>query len=358
MSTVVPFHLTWRATDIAKVSGGWVWPRSTKLTNLQVLVLNAYSAKEEPGFSFPHDMKQRIPCVRVALLKGIIENEKIFAESQASGSAKRLSQPVSKNAVHSANACGSLDQLARPEIHETVARILDPLPRAKLLDVPAGDGMLLRRLAQAGFQAHACDLYPELFTGAGIEVRRGDLSKTLPYANGEFQYITCLEGLEHIENPHQAIREFTRILAPGGHLIISIPNILNIEERIKWLLNGYTSHFKPISREHLHKRREEWGEKEEIFLHINPIPYTELRYILEKNGFEVLGAFRDKPKPNIWLYWPIVAVIRFLNLLTPEHKRRERWTLELASDEVLLGGNTLVVHAKRVSSDFVPRLGD
>jgi SAM-dependent methyltransferase len=258
-----------------------------------------------------------------------------------------VSSPGQKQVAVAAEAGNLPEALARPEIHDTVARILDPLPRGKLLDVPAGDGTLLARLAQAGFQAYACDLYPELFTVPGIEVRSGDLSKTLPYADGEFQYITCLEGLEHIENPHQAIREFTRMLAPGGHLIISIPNILNIEERIKWLLNGYTSHFKPISKEHLRKRREEWGEKEEIFLHINPIPYTELRYILEKNGFEVLGAYRDKPKPNIWLYWPIVAAIRFFGRLTSTSKRRERWTNELSSDEVLLGGNTLVLHAAK-----------
>jgi SAM-dependent methyltransferase len=235
--------------------------------------------------------------------------------------------------------------IARPEIHETVARILDPFPRGKLLDVPAGEGALSTRLSEAGFDVQACDLYPEIFRVPGIPVRCGDLSGVLPYADAEFQYITCLEGLEHIENPHQAIREFARLLEPGGHIVISVPNILNIEERMKWLLNGYTSHFKPISQEHLRMRHEQWGEKEEVVLHINPIAYTELRYILEKYGFEVQGTYRDKPKPNIWLYWPLVAMIRFFARLTPERKRRERWTEELASDAVLLGGNTIVLHA-------------
>jgi SAM-dependent methyltransferase len=237
--------------------------------------------------------------------------------------------------------------IARLEIHETVARILDPFPRGKLLDVPAGEGALSSRLSKAGFSVQACDLYPEIFRLLDIEVRRGDLSGVLPYNDGEFQYITCLEGLEHIENPHQAIREFARLLAPGGQLVISVPNILNIEERIKWLLNGYTSHFKPISEEHLRMRHKQWGEKEEVVLHINPIAYTELRYILEKYGFTFAGAYPDKPKPNIWLYWPLVAGIRFFAWLTPERKRRERWTKELASDAVLLGGNTLILHAAK-----------
>jgi len=256
---------------------------------------------------------------------------------------KRLSQEEEKTAASGADRAPV--PIARMEIHETVARILDPFPRGKLLDVPAGEGALSARLSKAGFQVQACDLYPEIFRVPDIEVRRGDLSGVLPYDDAAFQYITCLEGLEHIENPHQAIREFGRLLVPGGQLVISVPNILNIEERVKWLLNGYTSHFKPISEEHLRMRHEQWGEKEEVVLHINPIAYTELRYILEKYGFQLVGAHRDKPKPNIWLYWPLVAAIRFFAILTPEPKRRERWTAELASDAVLLGGNTLVLHA-------------
>jgi SAM-dependent methyltransferase len=238
--------------------------------------------------------------------------------------------------------------IARLEIHETVARILDSFPRGKLLDVPAGEGALSERLAKAGFEVQACDLYPEIFRVPEIEVRYGDLSGVLPYNDAEFQFITCLEGLEHIENPHQAIREFARMLVPGGQLVISVPNILNIEERVKWLLNGYTSHFKPISEEHLRMRHTQWGKKEEVVLHINPIAYTELRYILEKYGFRLLDAYRDKPKPNLWFYWPLVAVIRLFGKLTAERKRRERWTTELASDPVLLGGNTLVLHAVKL----------
>src|SRR5712675_2423361 len=76
--------------------------------------------------------------------------------------------------------------IARPEIHKTVAGILDPLPRGKLLDVPAGEGALSARLSEAGFQVQACDLYPEIFRVPGIEVRRGDLSTALPYNDAEF----------------------------------------------------------------------------------------------------------------------------------------------------------------------------
>lgn len=235
--------------------------------------------------------------------------------------------------------------MAHEAIHERVAEILKDYPRGSLLDVPAGEGALASRLIRLGFQVRCSDLYTEIFRLPGVEIRRGDLSKELPYADAEFDYLTCVEGIEHIENPQQAVREFARVLRPNGHLIVSTPNILNIEERLKWLFYGYTSHFKPLSREHLENLRATYGEMEEVALHVNPVSYSELRYTLEKYGFELLATLRDKPKKNLWVYWPLVALIRLVGRLTPERKRRERWTRELQSDEVLLGGNTLILHA-------------
>ena len=237
--------------------------------------------------------------------------------------------------------------LAHQAIHDTVVGILKALPPGTLLDVPAGEGALAARLIDAGFEVRCCDLYPEIFRLDGVAIHRGNLDAELPFDDQSFDYLTCLEGLEHIENPQQAMREFARVLKPGGHLIVSVPNILNIEERLKWLLYGYTSHFKPISRAAAERLRTEYGERVEIGAHVNPISYAELRYLLEKNGFALARVHRDKPKGKAWVYWPIVAVIKTLAKLTPAQKRSERWTQELASKEILLGGNTLIVHAVR-----------
>jgi ubiquinone/menaquinone biosynthesis C-methylase UbiE len=235
--------------------------------------------------------------------------------------------------------------MAHEAIYDTVLGIVRSFTVGKLLDIPAGEGALAEQLLRSGFDVHCCDLYPEIFRLRGVEIRRGDMGGKLPYDDSSFDYITCIEGLEHVENPQQAMREFSRILKPEGNLIVSIPNILNIEERCKWLLHGYTSHFKPLSREHVKSARSEFGEKVEIALHVNAISYSELRYSLEQCGFEVAKLHRDKPKSHIWLYWPIVALIRVIGHLTSAQKRRERWTEELQSDEILLGGNTLIVHA-------------
>ncbi len=237
--------------------------------------------------------------------------------------------------------------LAHEAIYDTVARVLDPLPRGALLDIPAGEGALAARLIGLGFGVRCCDLYPEIFGLPEVEIKRGDLSGALPYAAERFNYIVCVEGLEHIENPYQAVREFQRLLRPGGHLVVSVPNILNIEERLKWLLYGYTSHFKPLSRAQLERMGDEFSGIEEVALHINPIGYSELRYMLEKYGFTILGTHLDKPKNNMWAYRPLAGLIRLLDRRLSARKQTERWTAELHSDEVLLGGNALILHATK-----------
>ena len=238
--------------------------------------------------------------------------------------------------------------LAHEAIHETVERILSKTSTGRLLDIPAGEGALAQRLKRIGYDVACCDLYPEIFRLDGVEIRSGNLDSRLPYSVAEFDAIVCVEGLEHIANPTNAIAEFSRILKPGGQLIVSVPNIMNIEERLKWLFTGYTSHFKPLSKPVLEGISREFPGMEEIALHVNPIGYSEVRFLLEKFDFEITGTHLDKKKDNSWAFWPIVAVIRLVAMFSSKKKRAQRWTDELNSDEVILGGNTLIFEARKI----------
>ena len=238
--------------------------------------------------------------------------------------------------------------LAHEAIHETAAKILQTAERGKVLDVPAGEGALALRLKNLGFEVFCCDLYTEFFKLSGMEIKQGNLDERLPYDAGFFDYVVCVEGLEHIENPANAIREFARILRAGGTLIVSVPNIMNIEERLKWLFNGYTSHFKPLSGEELDDIEQKHGAMAKMALHVNPIGYSEVRYLLEKSGFELKKTYLDKPKKNSWAYLPLVGLLKLAARFTSPKKRKARWTDELNSGEVLLGGNTLIFEARKI----------
>lgn len=60
-----------------------------------------------------------------------------------------------------------------------------------------------------------------------------------PYQDGYFQTILCCELLEHLHfDPMHMMAEINRILAPGGHLILSTPNITSWRS-VQAVLHGY-----------------------------------------------------------------------------------------------------------------------
>ncbi|MCJ7833170.1 MAG: class I SAM-dependent methyltransferase [Deltaproteobacteria bacterium] len=57
----------------------------------------------------------------------------------------------------------------------------------------------------------------------------------LPFPDDFFDMVICSEVLEHIPDQHTAVKEVTRVLRPGGDLIVSVPRYL--PERICWALS-------------------------------------------------------------------------------------------------------------------------
>jgi SAM-dependent methyltransferase len=48
-------------------------------------------------------------------------------------------------------------------------------------------------------------------------------AEALPFRDGSFDFLLCTEVLEHLRNDRQALAEATRVLAPGGRAVISVP---------------------------------------------------------------------------------------------------------------------------------------
>jgi ubiquinone/menaquinone biosynthesis C-methylase UbiE len=115
-----------------------------------------------------------------------------------------------------------------------VRRHLDRLPRdAHVLDAGCGEGVLVQEYAgmlrMEGVDAnYRSDL-----------VREGSVT-ALPYADGTFDEVLCLDVLEHLTFAEQpvAVGELFRVLKPGGGALVSVPNLAHLQSRVHFLLQG------------------------------------------------------------------------------------------------------------------------
>ncbi len=232
-------------------------------------------------------------------------------------------------------------RLAREAVHTRVLEVVGALPRGTLLDVPAGSGLLARQLAGLGFQVTCSDINGERFAVGEFPFRQADLCRSLPFEESSFDCVTCIEGLEHLENPYQAVREMARVLHPGGVLVLSVPNYLNIERRLKFLITG--SFTKPVPPEVL----DELGPEGVAMLHLSPAGYPQVKLMLEMAGLRVEKLFRDRGKPMQLLLWPLVALIRLYTRLWPRRGRQRYLLDEVEGPAILTGGNTLIIQARK-----------
>ena len=106
-------------------------------------------------------------------------------------------------------------------------RVLDEYVVGKtVLDAGCGGGGFVRYLSQKGLDAVGVDRHEEFLEFARAhhpEARfvQADLTRPLPFGDGEFATTCCFDVLEHIDD-HTAIRELARVTR--RRLIIAVPN--------------------------------------------------------------------------------------------------------------------------------------
>jgi len=229
---------------------------------------------------------------------------------------------------------------ARPSIHTTILGWFADQERGKVLDAPAGFGHLSMNLRDMGYRVTCGEIDPEIFKAPGMDAVYTDLNRRIDAADDSFDYVACVDGLEHMTDPYTAVAEFARVLKPGGMGVFSVPNYTNIERRIRFLLRGIFT--KPISTE----AYENCGRNLFNF-HNSPITITILEFMLRINGLQIVEFRRNAQKLKQMLWWPLVGCMKLVDSLRSERKRKELRTDLTLDSKVILGGNNLIVIVRK-----------
>lgn len=229
---------------------------------------------------------------------------------------------------------------ARRSIHKAVLDWFETQRRGLVLDAPAGYGHLSLKLKQKNFDVVAGEIEPEIFAVPDMECVYVDLNRQIKTPDNTYDYVCCVDGLEHMTDPYQAVRELARVLKPGGYGVFSIPNYTNIEKRLKFLFSGYLT--KPVSYGRFHV-----AGGNLFNFHNSPLTITILEFMFKINNLDIVEIRENAPKVKQYLLLSFVMLLWLAELFrTTKSKKKHRTDLTLKKS-VILGGNNLIIITRK-----------
>jgi ubiquinone/menaquinone biosynthesis C-methylase UbiE len=110
--------------------------------------------------------------------------------------------------------------------------LLGPGPFGRVLEAGYGSGILLPTLATRAKELVAIDLHQRAHVvrrmlaleGSAAHLSVGNVC-ALSYAAASFDAVVCISTLEHLHGDElvRAVREFRRVLRPGGVAVVGVP---------------------------------------------------------------------------------------------------------------------------------------
>jgi len=103
-----------------------------------------------------------------------------------------------------------------------------PLAGKRILDVGCGLGMYVRAFHRFSDEVYGVDIDPEKIAEARRELPNVYVAsaEALPFPDGFFDVVLSHEVLEHLGDDRKGVEEASRVLKPGGRLVVFVPNRL------------------------------------------------------------------------------------------------------------------------------------
>jgi SAM-dependent methyltransferase len=157
-----------------------------------------------------------------------------------------------------------------------------------VLDIGCGDGTAAATAAPllTGHRVIGVDWSQDALKRARTHLTytiRGELTGVgLPFAAASADAVLFSEVIEHLVDPDAALDEIRRVLRPGGHLMLSTPNLAAWYNRAL-LLAGVQPVFSEVSLRGIHGR-----PGREVVGHLRLYTARALREFVAASGFEVV----------------------------------------------------------------------
>jgi SAM-dependent methyltransferase len=191
------------------------------------------------------------------------------------------------------------------ETYHVIERALAALPEGRtsgspprLLDVGCWNGdATLRYAARIGAITAGIEIFPEPAAAAqsrGIDVASVDLETArFPWPPGTFDVVVANQVFEHLKNIWLPLSEVYRVLRPGGHFIISVPNLGSAHNRVLLALGRQPTSVRTFGP---HVRGYTLSELRQLVTHGGGYEVTATHGV----GFYPLPARWTRPLTTLW----------------------------------------------------------
>jgi 2-polyprenyl-3-methyl-5-hydroxy-6-metoxy-1,4-benzoquinol methylase len=196
--------------------------------------------------------------------------------------------------------------------------------RLRVLDIGCGMGTQARVWARAGHDVTAADLDEDLLKegreradheGLEIDWMHASADK-LPLPTSEVDVCLAIELLEHVPEWEACLDEFSRVLRPGGYLVVTTTNSICPSQReFRLPLYSWWPNFFKDRMVHLAQTTKPELANYSLWPAVNWFNYWSLRREFKKRGMVGLDRFdiMDLSKKS----WPIRMLVRTARVFPP-----------------------------------------